>query len=116
MRSASPRASGTMRLAYDAASFCRRSLSVAAACTSRKASMPWLGWATLDMHAGAILIEHVLHQFLHGLLGLLSCAGQQRLDIGFAHDLAHGALGYLLYGGFRILDVEEVFRCILNPP
>ena len=61
-------------------------------------------------------VEHVLHQLLHGLLGLLARARQERLDVGLADDLAHGALGHFLHGDFGVLDVEEVLLRVLDAP
>ena len=63
----------------------------------------------VDADAGAVVVEHLLHQLLHGLLGLLA---RSRVRIGWmfdlADDLAHGALGHLFDGGVGVLDVEQV--------
>ena len=70
----------------------------------------------VDADAGAVVVEHVLHQLLHGLLGLLARLRQERLDVGLADDLAHGALGHFLHGDLGVLDVEEVFLRVLDAP
>ena len=97
-------------------------MSARAACTSRKASITWrrrvdlLQLHLVDADAGAVAVEHVLHQLLHGLLGLLARLGQDRLDVGLADDLAHGALGHFLHGDLGVLDVEEVLLRVLDAP
>ena len=63
-----------------------------------------------------IVVENVLHQLLHGLLGLLACLGEDRLNVVLADDLAHGALGHLLDRDLRVLDVEEVVLRVLDAP
>ena len=70
----------------------------------------------IDADAGAIGVEHVLHQLLHGLLGLLARLRQDRLDVGLADDLAHGALGHFLHRDLGVLDVEEVLLRVLDAP
>ena len=70
----------------------------------------------IDADAGAVVIEHVLHQLLHGLLGLLARLRQERLNVGLADHLAHGALGHLLYGDLGVLDVEEIMLRVLDAP
>jgi hypothetical protein len=82
-----------------------------------------LGWRIdlqqlnlVDTDTGAIGIENLLHQSLHRLLRLLPRAGQKRLDVRLADDVAHGALRYLLHGDVGHLDVEEIFLRILDAP
>ena len=60
-----------------------------------------------DLDARAVTVERLLHQLLHALLGGGAGAGQDRLDVGLADDLAHRAFGHRLHGAFGILDVEE---------
>ena len=62
----------------------------------------------VDADAGAIVVQHVLHELLHGLLGLLARLGQDGRDVGLADDLAHDALGHLFHGLVGFLDIEQV--------
>ncbi len=62
----------------------------------------------LDQDAGAVVVESLLHELLHGGLSGLARAGEDRLDIVAADHLAHGAFGHRLHGALGILDVEEV--------
>src|SRR6185295_3645954 len=65
---------------------------------------------------GAVGIEQALHQFLHGLLGLLPRLGKDGLDGGLTDHLAHGAFGHLLHRHLGVLDVEEVVARVLDAP
>ena len=53
---------------------------------------------------------------MHRLLRLLPLAGQQRLDVRLADNVAHGAFGHLFHGDVGLLNVEEIFLSILDAP
>jgi hypothetical protein len=46
----------------------------------------------------------------------LARAGQKRLDVRLADDVAHRAFGYLLHGDVGPLDVEEIPLSVLDAP
>jgi len=60
------------------------------------------------------VVEHCLHQLLHGPLRLLPRPCQQGLDIRLADHIAHGAFGNVFDGDLGTLDVEQVLLCILD--
>ena len=71
-----------------------------------------------DLDSGPVLIENLLHQFLHRGFDVLARSGQNRLDVGAPDHLAHSALGDRLHGALGLLDVEQVFADAfrLDPP
>jgi hypothetical protein len=60
------------------------------------------------LDAGPVMIERPLHQILHRHLDGLARAGENRLDLGMADHLAHGAFGDRLHGAFGLLDIEQI--------
>jgi hypothetical protein len=69
-----------------------------------------------DLHAGAILVELLLHELLDLGLDAEALLGQNALDVRAADDLAHGAFGRRLHGAFDVLDVEEEITRIVDDP
>src|SRR5262249_20308110 len=70
----------------------------------------------VNAHTRSVEIEHILHQLLYRLLGLLARFGEDRLDVVLADHLAHGALGHLLHCDLGVLNVEEVMLGVLDAP
>ena len=62
----------------------------------------------LDLDAGLVAVQDLLHRALHLLLDRLPIGCQDGLDITLADHLAHDALGNRSDGAFRILDIEGV--------
>ena len=67
-------------------------------------------------NAGAVFVERLLQQLLHVGLGDLTGLGEERLDVGMADHLAHGALGRGFHRALGVFHVEEVFRGVVDHP
>ena len=59
-------------------------------------------------NSGFVFVEDFLHELLHGRLDDLAFGGQDPLDLAAADDLAHGAFGHRLHGLALIGDVEGI--------
>src|SRR4029079_13312160 len=69
-----------------------------------------------DQDARTVAVEGLLHQGLGVSLGLGTRPGEDRLDIAFADDLAHGAFSHALHRAFGVLDVEQEIGGALDLP
>jgi hypothetical protein len=64
--------------------------------------------------AGAIIVERLLHQFLHGGLDGLPRAGENGLDVGAPDHFAHCALADGFHGAFGGLHIEQVIADVVR--
>ena len=62
----------------------------------------------LYLNTGVVGVERLLHQLLHLGLNGVPAAGDDRLDIVAANDLAHCAFRHCLHGAFGILNIEKI--------
>ena len=60
-----------------------------------------------------MLVEHILHKLLRGVLGALPRA-REGPDLGSANSLAHSAFRHLLYSHLGVLKVEGILPWILD--
>src|SRR5262245_20975105 len=105
------------------AGFVLEALFVGARCLYVSESVYHLSWGIdllqldfVDTDPSSIGIEHILHQFVHRLFRLLPLAGQKRLDVRLADNVAHGAFGHLFHGDVGPLNVEEIILSVLDAP
>ena len=98
----------SLRLVDRAIEIDARGLHVAEGVDHLRRRIDLLQLHLLDHDAGAVMVERLLHQFLHRRLDGLARAGEDRLNVGAADHLAHGAFGHRLHRAFRILDVEQI--------
>jgi len=62
---------------------------------------------------GSVGVESLLHQISHLIFNRRTILCEDRLDLRLADHLAHGAFGDRLNRLRRIVDVEEIFCCVL---
>jgi hypothetical protein len=62
----------------------------------------------LHHNAGAVIVERLLHQFLHRGLDGLPRAGEDGLNVGVPDHHAHRAFADRLHRAFRPLHVEAL--------
>ena len=61
-----------------------------------------------------MLVEHILHKLLRGVLGALPARSREGPDLGSANSLAHSAFRHLLYSHLGVLEVEGILPWILD--
>jgi hypothetical protein len=61
-------------------------------------------------------VEHILHEFASGLLGVLPRVRQKWTDLGLANSLAQDAFRQVPHGCLWVLHVEKISHRLQNAP